>query len=162
MAYSLTPFQQAAKDRLLADGWRFHQWTPDTHPDYTFEIGLDPNDPNPNDPWCHIFAAWYEGTPIEHNLVQIHQTIMDENRLKNRALAFLETVLPARMFKDEVDQDGDPTGRRVLKAKHSPEWFYGDADNILNVSVPGLLFEEVSSVRRVLAEKYGNTVLLDF
>lgn len=144
---------------------RTTRWEPDTH---SVVIDYEWDDALPDDQRVHTpVRAWTKMPPgnavplLPHrNPVALHDQVLTENRRKNEAIAHVLDALPEAMTKDELDSDGDPTGRRVVKDKHAPEWTMGK-DGRVTISIPGADKASKTALRAGLAEKFGSTVTLD-
>lgn len=88
----------------------------------------------------------------------VFDLVKAEQLLKARALAVIEPLLPASMFKPVHDEDGDDTGQVTLKAKHTPVCDFGGADGTIAFTVPGATPELLEALADVLSAAFGDAV----
>ncbi|MBP7704213.1 MAG: hypothetical protein KA105_02870 [Caulobacter sp.] len=132
---------------------RTQKWEPDTHPGHVLHTRWD--DEQPEAP--HVCFLAEIDAVVQPEPQAIYDAVLFENQTKNRADTIIREVLPSRMKREVVDEDGDPTGELTVKIKHAPVWTYGAADGRLTFTIPGADDEVLATVRAALVQ-FGDAV----
>ena len=109
------------------------RWVPDTHPGYELDTEWDySGEPQ----FVRCFRAAKDGQDLP-DPDAVYSLILSENQTKNRALAALEAVLPGL----------------------EPVWVFGEADGVVNLSLPGATASQMLVAQAALVE-FGEAVRL--
>lgn len=140
---------------------RTTRWEPDTH---AVVIDYEWDDAVPAEERVHTAVrAWTKGKGGNRphpDPVALHDQVLTENRRKNEALAHVADNLPEALTKEELDSDGDPTGRRICKDKHQPEWRM-NKDGTVAITVPGAEDDHKADLAASMAERFGSSVTIE-
>jgi hypothetical protein len=110
------------------------KWEPDTHPGYELHTEWQYGEGEAT--FVRCFQVLRNGVEIAEPDA-VYALILGENQTKNRALSALQAVLP-----DIV-----------------PAWVFGEADGVINMTLPGATASEMLIAQAALAE-FGGAVIL--